>query len=436
METALLQAETTVGNYFISNYPPYSTWTPEEIPRIEDALELPPAQGSLCLYVHIPFCQERCAYCYFRVHARPAAGDVDRYVDSLLEELSLYADRKAVRGRRLNAVYLGGGTPSYLSQAQVERLLEGLQERLSWDGVVECTFECEPSSVTAGKLKALRRLGVTRVSLGFQTLSPGALERSGRRTRSEHCLRAFRLARDAGFEEINVDLLAGLPGETEASWLETIRSTIALAPDCVSVYQLELTYNSVLRARELEGELQDLPSWPAKRRWAGKAFAELEDAGYAVASGYMAVRDPRTWRFVYTVEGFWHGADLLALGESAFGHFRGVHYQNADTLEDYTELVAGGRLPFRRAHRLTGEERFRREVILQLKTGALDEAYFRSKFGVDLREAFPSELETLRRRQLLETCVDTIRLTREGLLSVDALLPMFYLPRHQGIRYT
>src|SRR6185503_12357554 len=136
------------------------------------------------------------------------------------------------------------------------------------------------------------------------------------------------------------------------------------------------------------------------------------------------------------VEHFWHGADLLGLGETAFGHIQGVHYQNVDTLEGYTEAVAAGKLPLRRALSLRLEERLRREVILHLKTGSLDVKYFRQKFGVELQEEFAEQLESLQKQELIEVDADSIRLTREGLLQVDWLLPRFYLPHHVGIRYT
>lgn len=161
-----------------------------------------------------------------------------------------------------------------------------------------------------------------------------------------------------------------------------------------------------------------------------------EEAGYVIGSGYMAIRNPQWWRFVYTVEHFWHGADLLALGETAFGHIQGVHYQNADTFESYVQMLRDGKLPLRRAHMLSPEEKLRREVILQLKTGSLDARYFREKFGVELLDRFARQFEDLLGGRLLEIENGTIHLTRAGLLQVDALLPSFYLPDHAGVRYT
>jgi oxygen-independent coproporphyrinogen-3 oxidase len=290
--------------------------------------------------------------------------------------------------------------------------------------------------VTAEKLQALKQHGVTRLSLGFQTLDDQLLRCSGRDVRVDDCLRAFKRAREAGFDEINIDLLAGLPGETEKSWERTTNQVLELLPDCITIYQLELTYNSGLyHSMELGRDVR-LPSWTEKQQWVGEAFGICEEAGYTIGSAYMAIRNPKHWRFVYTVENFWHGKDLLGLGETAFGHLQGVHYQNADTFDKYVRSVEHGKLPLRRAYALSAEEMLRREVILHLKTGALDAGYFREKFGVELDQHFNKELEHLLNEGLLEITGDSIRLTREGLLQVDWLLPSFYLPEHMGIRYT
>ncbi len=450
-----LPVETQVGNYFVSNYPPYSCWKPEYIPELEKALDSPPrgkdvspvkegqdapatAQkpGPLGLYVHIPFCSRRCAYCYFRVYPNRKQEDVDLYVDTVLKEVALYKNRPAVSCRPLSSAYFGGGSPSYLSVEQIRRLLEGLQDALNWNEVEEFTYECDPCSLTPEKLKTLKELSVTRITLGFQTLNEKVLKRVGRNVPPDECLRAFRQTREAGFDEINIDLLAGLPGETTDSWRQTIDKVIELEPDCVTIYQMELTYNSRLYASIKAGRSIRIPSWVAKRSMVDEGFKALEGAGYVIGSGYMAIRHPDRWRFVYTVENYWHGADLLALGETAFGHFQGVHYQNADTFEQYVSRVSEGRLPVRRALRLTDEEKLRREVILLLKTGTLDAAYYRKKFGVELKEHFAEQIAHLEENGFLESDGDCIRLTREGLLHVDWLLHDFYLPEHRNVRYT
>lgn len=431
-----LPVETRVGNYFISNYPPYSQWNEKHIPYLFQALSRTPKPSPLGLYVHIPFCRQRCSYCYFRVYPRRSAEDVNGYIDTVLKELSFYVHFPALQSRRLSSVYFGGGSPSYLDSDQLQRLFEGLQSQQRWESVEETTFECEPGTVSTEKLIKLKSLGVTRVSLGFQTLEDEVLRRNGREATKAQCIRAFHDAREAGFDEINVDLLAGLPGETEESWLATIDAVLDLAPDCITIYQFELTYNSALYQSIRAGREVAIPSWPVKRQWVAEAFRRCEEAGYVIGSGYMAIRNPQWWRFVYTVDNFWHGGDLIGLGESAFGHIQGVHYQNADTFDRYLGLVARGFPPVSRALRLRPEEKLRREVVLLLKTGSIDLSYFRAKFHTDLLEHFAPQFEELARKGLIEREGDILRLKREALLEVDWLLPMFYLPEHRGVRYT
>jgi oxygen-independent coproporphyrinogen III oxidase len=427
---------TTPGNHFISNYPPFSCWNAQQIPQLSRVLQRPSEPGPLSLYIHIPFCRQRCHYCYFRVYPRRSRADVDRYIDSVLGELAAYAACPALAGRPFTSVYFGGGTPSYLDDSRIRRLLGGLQQQRHWDCVQECTFECEPNTVTREKLALLKELGVSRVSLGFQSLSDEVLRRSGRDVKAADCLRAFQLARAAGFREINIDLLAGLHGDTEESWQETVGRALELSPESITIYQLELTYNSGLYASLRSGRELVLPSWPQKRSWTALAFERCENSGYSIASGYLAVRDPSSSRFVYPMEDFWQGADLLGLGESAFGYIQGVHYQNTDAFDSYTGMVADGQLPLRRALRLLPDEKLRREIILQFKIGRLDRDYFRKKFHLELTDHLEPEFETLARAGLLQIDNDAIRLTRAGLLQVDWLLPLFYLPEHSGLRYT
>lgn len=426
--------ETVAGNHFVSNYPPFSCWTPEQLPALEAALDRP-VTDPLSLYVHVPFCRQRCHYCYFRVHPRSTPAEVELYITRLLREFLLYQQHAAIHGRRFSTVYFGGGTPSYPSERQIERLFTGLRAVDDWDDVVECTCEVEPGTVSPEKYRLLSELGVTRLSIGFQTLDDHILRHIGRNMTVADCLAAYEQARAAGFDQINVDLLAGLPGETDTSWQRTVEQVLALQPDCVTIYQLELTHNSAMHATREAGRRLELPDWPTKIAWVSRAFEQLEAMGFTVASGYMAVRDPARWRFAYTADHFWRGEDLLALGETAFGHVQGVHYQNVHTFEAYTRRLADHRLPLLRAYELSDEEQFRREAILQLKTGALDATYFREKFARDLSVEFARPFRELIQRGYLAIDGDTYRLTREALLQVDWLLPALYLPQHRGVRY-
>lgn len=436
MSAIELPVQTEVGNNFVSNYPPYSQWSAEAAPQYLRALDQPPVSDAFGIYLHVPFCAQRCAYCYFRVHVKPPQQEIERYLSAIVREARLYAEKPAMRGRRLTCLYFGGGTPSFLSEDQLERLIGGLRDVFDWSAVEEFTIECNPESLTAEKLDVMRSAGVTRLSLGFQTLNDDALRRSGRARTCRQSLRAFRAARNAGFDQLNVDLLAGLPGETEETWIQTVDEIAELTPDCVTVYQMQLTHNSAFYAAIRKHKNIDLPEWPVKRRLVDQTFDRLERAGYRVISSYMALARKARWRFVYTEETLWKGGELLGLGESAFGHLQGIHYQNQDQPTPYLSPIEADELPLKRALRPTEEEKFRREVILLLRLGTLERSYFRDKFGVELYESFGDILQSLADDRLATLDEEKFELTRLGLLNAEWLMPLFYLPEHRGVRYS
>jgi oxygen-independent coproporphyrinogen-3 oxidase len=431
--------QTDVGSYFVANYPPFSVWNAAAVSEARQALETPAdVARPLGLYLHIPFCRKRCHFCYFRVYTDKNAREVEQYLDLLAREWELYAAKPAVAGRSFNFVYFGGGTPSFLSTKQLQGLVARLNTGGAWNGAEEITFECEPGTITEAKLAAIRDMGVTRLSLGVENFDDRILELNGRAHRSPEIDRSYQAARALDFPQINIDLIAGMLGETEANWRDCIERTLALGPDSVTIYQMELPYNTTISGDLLNGggQFESVADWATKRRWVQEAFAALERAGYHVGSAYTAVKDPSKTTFVYR-DRLWEGADLLGLGVASFGHINGVHVQNLDKWPAYEAAIDAGEIPLGRAYRPTGEERLIREFVLQLKRGSNRPAYFARKYGVDVLSRFAGAIQTLRADgYLAEASPDRIALTREGLMRVDVLLPRFFLPEHAGIRYT
>ncbi len=432
-----LEKQTTVGNYFVSNYPPFSFWKPEFTGEVQAALDRPPQPGNpLGIYLHIPFCRKRCHFCYFRVYTDKDSAAIKSYIDAALAEFALYAARPAVRGRKPNFIYFGGGTPSYLSVDQLRHLTDGMKALLPWDEAEEVAFEAEPGTLTDHKLKAIRELGVTRLSLGVENFDDHILEINGRAHHSKEITRAYGYARELGFPQINIDLIAGMVEETEANWRECVAKTIALAADSVTIYEMEVPYNTTIyKQMKAEGKLvAPVADWETKRGWVDYAFNELEKAGYTISSAYTAVKDPQRTKFIYR-DRLWAGADLLSLGVASFGHIGGTHYQNHHDFDPYLTRIRQGELPIYRALTPNDDERLIREFVLQLKLGHVSRAYLKQKFGVDPAERFAAPLQTLKDWGFLSGLDDLIRLNREGLLQVDRLLPEFFLPRHRNVRY-
>jgi oxygen-independent coproporphyrinogen-3 oxidase len=429
-----LQEETTAGSYFISNYPPYSFWRHEHISEASAALDRPPLPDApLGIYVHIPFCRKRCHFCYFKVYTGKDSAEIERYLDALIRELQLYSGKPFIGGRKPSFIYFGGGTPSFLSTRQLSRIVDAMKRQLAWDEAEEITFECEPGTITRGKLEILRQMGVTRLSLGIENFDDRVLDANGRAHGSREIGEAFESARTIGFPQINIDLIAGMMEETEANWCECVRKTIGLAPDSVTIYQMEVPYNTtIVKDMKVLGQaVAPVAGWPTKRRWVDYAFSELEKAGYTVASAYTAVRDPSRTRFLYR-DLLWTGADMIGLGVASISHVNGTHYQNQHDWDPYIEAVNRGELPMARALTPSEEERMIREFILQMKLGRVHRQYFERKFGVDVRERFHDPLSHLEEQGFLRQNAEDLRLNRSGLLQVDRLLHEFFLPQHRS----
>jgi oxygen-independent coproporphyrinogen-3 oxidase len=429
--------KTEVGSYFISNYPPFSQWRPEDLPAIEAALAAPPWAVPLGLYLHIPFCRKRCKFCYFRVYTDMNASAVETYCKALEHEIALVSEQPVMGGRPFRFVYFGGGTPSFLSAKQLTSLVDRLRKHVNWDHAEEVTFECEPGTLSEPKVKTLRELGVTRLSLGVENFSDAVLEENGRAHLSGEIYKSWQWILDAKFPNVNIDLISGMVGETWDNWRDNVKKTIELSPDSVTIYQLELPFNTTYSKDILGNHVEILVAdWPTKRAWLNYAYDELMAAGYHISSAYTLVKDPHKVNFSYR-DNLWQGSDLLATGVASFGHVSGVHYQNKTEWDDYIgDLLERNRLPLYRAMRPTPHQLLVREMILLLKKGHLDAGYFRKKFGVEILDEWPDEWLGHQGDGMLTIAGDRIELTRKGLLHADALLPAFFEPEHRGVRYT
>lgn len=430
-------AATEVGSYFVSNYPPFSLWRREYVSEIHTAFESEPDRDvPLGLYLHIPFCRKRCKFCYFRVYTNQNAKAIQRYVESLAKEVELLSQQPAVKDRSLKFVYFGGGTPSYLSSRQLRYLREELSRSVSWDNADEVTFECEPGTLNEEKVQTLRDIGVTRISLGIENFDDAILENNGRAHHVPEVYKAYEWIQNAGFPQVNIDLIAGMIGETDENWTKCVEEAQKLAPDNITIYQMELPHNTIISKEMKELNIvSPIADWATKRRWVNEAMETLGAAGYSASSGNELIKNRATDHFVYR-DNVWRGCDLLAAGVSSFGHLQGVHYQNLDQIEEYQTTVEGGELPVNRALRPTPHQLLIREFVLLMKEGRVQAAPFREKFGVDVLDEFAEALANQQAKGYLTVEGDEIVLSRKGLLQVDTLLTEYFEPEHRSVRYT
>ena len=429
--------QTEVGSYFISNYPPFSLWSTDHLGEVTAAIEAPPADVPLGLYLHIPFCRKRCKFCYFKVFTDNTADDIETYVSALSREIELVSQLPVMGERPFRFVYFGGGTPSFLSAKQLTSLVDRLRANINWDQAEEVTFECEPGTLSETKVKTLKELGITRLSLGIENFDDDVLKENGRAHLSAEIYKCWDWIQEAEFPNVNIDLISGMVGETWENWKLNIRRTIELSPDSVTIYQMELPYNTVYSSDILGNQVEiEVADWPTKREWVDYAFTELASAGYHVSSAYTMIKDPSQVNFSYR-DNLWKGSDLLATGIASFGHVSGVHYQNLPEWKDYIgALLEENQLPLGRALRPTEEQLLIRELILQLKRGYLDVSYFEQKFATNILQRWSAVWARYTEDELLSHTDSRIELPRQGLLRVDSLLPAFFAEEHQGIRYT
>ena len=364
------------------------------------------------------------------------AHDVESYVAALSREIELVSRLPVMGERPFRFVYFGGGTPSFLSAKQLTSLVDRLRANINWDKAEEVTFECEPGTLSEPKVHTLKELGVTRLSLGVENFSDAVLEENGRAHLSPEVYKAWSWIQDAQFDNVNIDLISGMVGETWDNWRENIRKTLELSPDSVTIYQMELPFNTVY-SKDILGNVIETPvaDWPTKRDWLDYAYDELQAAGYSVSSAYTLVKDKQKVNFSYR-DNLWRGSDLLATGVASFGHVSGMHYQNLPDWAEYIGALARGELPLSRGMRPTRHQLLVREMILQLKTGQIDAGYFRAKFGAEILDDWSDVWQQYQEEGFVELDGDRISLTRAGLLRADGLLPAFFEPEHQGVRYT
>ena len=426
-----------LGSYFVSVYPPFSQWSAGELPAYRSALATPRAgrAAPFGLYVHVPFCLERCQYCYYLAVDGASQDLVHSYLDAVLAEAALCSSSPALTDRRVGFAYFGGGTPSLLTAVQIEALFTGLRQRTDWSQIEEISFECAPRTTTRKRLVALQAAGVNRLSMGVQQLDDRVLERSGRVHRVDDVERAWRRIRKIGFHTVNLDLMVGMRGETEESFFRSLERIIELGPESITLYQLEIPLNTPLSREIRGGNAEGLVSWETKHERLAAAFERLESAGYTIRSGYGAVRDPKRHGFQYQ-DAQYHGADLVGLGAASFSYLDGVHHQNLATVSGYIQACRNGQFPLGRAYRLSRQERLVRMMILQLKLGEVDLKRLERQHGVSPERVFEKPLEQLEAEGWLQVVDRTVEVTRAGLARIDALLPRFYSLHHRNVRYS
>ena len=379
-----------------------------------------PALEPLALYVHIPFCQARCTYCAFNTYAGMAAR-IAPYVNALLREICVVGS--AGGHPPASTLYFGGGTPSQLPADSVRQIIQTCTKSFALDPSAEISFEANPGDADGAYFRALRGAGVNRLSIGMQSAQPDELRLFARRHTYDDVRATVRLARQAGFLSINLDLIYGVPGQSMDSWRRSLEAALALGPDHLSLYSLSIEEGTPLHARVLGGRITapdpdlaaDMVEWAAERLSAA-GLCQYEISNWA-APGHACRHNVHVWR----------NEAYLGFGAGAHGCAARVRYENIATPDAYIARISAQQearlFPLSAAAAaaatLNTTEEMADTMILGLRlTGeGVDPAAFRARFGRELWDVYGSTLDRLLAHGLIERSVSgTVRLTRRGWL--------------------
>ncbi|HEU4875033.1 MAG TPA: radical SAM family heme chaperone HemW [Pyrinomonadaceae bacterium] len=370
------------------------------------------------LYVHIPFCSSRCSYCDFAtgLYQRELA---ERYVHALIAEIG----SSSYHGEHADTIYFGGGTPSLLTRAQLDRILAALHDHFAIDRASEITLEINPGSVDAEKLRAFRSLGINRASFGAQTFDDRELAKLGRSHSAADTLKTFADLRRAGFDNVSFDLIAGLPGQTLAGWQQNIKQALDLRPEHLSFYLLEVHQGTPL-AEHIRRGIQPEPDddlagvmyqWMLEQ--ASQAGYEHYEISNLCQPGFHSRHNVKYW----TAEPY-YGFGCSA--HSYDGH--AVRWSNHRDVLKYVETIESGLSPVVEEQQLSQTD-VRAEALflgMRLMRG-IDLRRYRESFGVDLRDEHGADLDRFCKAGLLEFDGDLIRLTRTGALLSNEVFAAF-----------
>jgi len=406
---------------------------------LEDAAR---RSGPLSLYVHLPFCEERCLFCGCNVVVTRKREIAERYLGFLLREIDTVAGLLG-RDRPVTQLHWGGGTPTYLSPEQMRRLFGALSDRFELDPDAEIAIEVDPRVTTVEHLETLRDLGFNRLSAGVQDFAPDVQEAIGRRQTYAQAEALAGKVRELGFRSLNLDLVYGLPRQTPASFLETLATVASLRPDRLAIY----SYAHVpwLKGHQRKIAVEELPASETKAELLSSAVRALTAAGYVpIGMDHFALpgdelakaaRDGGLWRnfMGYTVR---RGSDLVGFGLSAIGDIAGTFLQNHRKLHLYERAVEEGGLGTERGYAPTPDDRLRRHVITELMCNfSVARADVERRFGIRFDETFAREME-----ELEPLAADgLVRVDEEGIAVTERLFVRnvcmifdAYLGRHRG----
>ena len=376
------------------------------------------------MYLHIPFCVRKCPYCDFYSIADPTL--IPSFVEALLCEIRLYRPTALT----VDSLYFGGGTPSLLAPEDIGRIMAAVSNAFNMLPQAEITLEVNPGTVDADRLKAYRKLAVNRLNIGVQSFQAQHLRFLGRIHSAAAARRTIRDARDAGFENIGLDLIYGIPGQDSIAWRKDLQAAVAFAPEHLSCYMLTYATDTPLNRARLTGEVRPLGEGRVADLFrqtvdflGSRGYRQYEISNFAAAENRQSRHNWKYWTLV----------PYLGLGPSAHSFKDAVRHWNVPQVSEYIDKLARGEKPIAETERLTRGQQLTEAIYLGLRTvEGLRLGAFAQHFGCDFKTLFHEKIDQLQKAGLARLTPDRFRLTRRGLLFLDSIVVDFDASAESG----
>lgn len=375
----------------------------------------------IAFYIHFPFCLQKCRYCSFNSMPVPENNIlVTRYLQAMEREIALYASRYP--NESLSSIYLGGGTPTVLPAESLCRILFCCREKFAFSPGIEITVEANPGTVTQEMLQLLREAGVNRLSLGVQSFQPVELQLLGRSHSVTDIYTAFDAARKAGFDNINLDLIYALPGQSLESWRENLRSAIQLNPEHLSIYGLSLEEDTPLAVELKKGKLEACSEELHLTMWE-ETSSMVKEAGFIRYEISNYAKPGKLCRHNIT---YWENKPYLGVGAGAHGYYDHVRYGNEEEIQKYIEMVEKGEFPRAFEEHQTQKEEMIDTIIMGLRlTKGISRLDFTMRFGYSFESLYEKELKKMVEDGLMGISDDAVFLTERGRILSNYVLSCF-----------
>lgn len=362
------------------------------------------------VYIHIPFCHQICNYCDFnKVFFKNQP--VDEYIESLGKEMALAVSKNPAAYKKIQTIFLGGGTPTALSAEQLERLLTLIQTHIPMKHVIEFSTEANPDELTIEKLRVLKAFGINRLSLGVQSFDTELLKKLGRTHAPEQVIETIRQAKEVGFTNISIDLMYGLPGQTMEQWQNTLNQAFALDLPHYSAYSLIVEPKTIFFNLMNKGKLP-LPGEDSEAAMYALLMKEMEKRGlhqYEI-SNFGRTDFESKHNLIY-----WDNDEYAGFGAGASGYVSSTRYTNHGPLKKYMDCIEAGELPIHHEHDVTEKEKIEEELFLGLrKTAGINKQHFYERYGKQVHDVFEKQINSLTEAGLLIEDEQAIYLSHQG----------------------